>query len=83
MPRVVSLFGAHFFTQNEEIVKKKIGILVLGAGAGVRHVDWRLGRRAAVLAVEQAERAGVLQVRVPVEIQLVSPLEGEVHLMPH
>ena len=42
-----------------------------------------LGHRAAALAVEQAEREGVLQVQVPVEIQLVVPLEGEVHLMPH
>ena len=42
-----------------------------------------LGHRAAALAVEQAEQAGVLQVQVPVEIQLVVPLEGEVHLMPH
>jgi hypothetical protein len=33
--------------------------------------------------VEQAERAGVLQVQVPVEIQLVVLLESEVHLMPH
>ena len=37
-----------------------------------------LGHRAAALAVEQAEREGV-----PVEIQLVVLLEGEVHLMPH
>ena len=35
------------------------------------------------LAVEQAEREGVLRVQVPVEIQLVVLLEGEVHLMPH
>ena len=32
--------------------------------------------------MEQAEREAVLQVRVPVEIQLVVLLEGEVHLMP-
>jgi len=42
-----------------------------------------LGRRAAALAVEQAEREAVLQVQVTVEIQLVVLLEGEVHLMPH
>ena len=42
-----------------------------------------LGHRAAALAVEQAEREAVLQVRVPVEIQLVVLLESEVHLMPH
>ena len=41
-----------------------------------------LGHRAAALAVEQAEREAVLQVRVPVEIQLVVLLEGEVQLMP-
>ena len=42
-----------------------------------------LGHRAAALAVEQAEREGVLRVQVPVEIQLVVLLESEVHLMPH
>jgi hypothetical protein len=71
------LFGAHFFTQKEETVKKKIGILVLGAALAFG----ALGHRAAALAVEQAEREAALQVRVPVEIQLVVLLEGEVHLM--
>jgi len=35
-----------------------------------------LGHRAAALAVEQAEREAVLQVRVPVEIQLVVSVGG-------
>jgi hypothetical protein len=71
-------FQSAFFTQKEETVKKKIGILVLGAALAFG----ALGHRAAALAVEQAEREAVLQVRVPVEIQLVVLLEGEVHLMP-
>jgi hypothetical protein len=58
-------------------MKKKIGVLVLGAALAFGMPT------GAALAVEQAEREAVLQVQVPVEIQLVVLLEGEVHLMPH
>ena len=56
-------------------MKKKIGILVLGAALafGMSTGAWA---RAAALAVEQAERGAVLQVRVPVEIQLVVSVGG-------
>ena len=62
-------------------MKKKIGVLVLGAALafGMSTGAWAQGGGAGGGA---GGAGGVLQVQVPVEIQLVVPLEGEVHLMP-
>ena len=76
------LFGAHFFTQRGNHEKEnRCSCARCSAGRSARRLA--LGHRAAPLAVEQAEREGVLQVQLPVEIQLVVLLESEVHLMPH
>ena len=63
-------------------MKKKIGVFVLGAALafGMSTGAWAQGGGAGGGA---GGAGGVLQVQVPVEIQLVVPLEGEVHLMPH
>jgi hypothetical protein len=57
-----------FFHAKEEIMKRKsVFLCSVQRWRSARRLA--LGHRAAALAVEQAERAGVLQVQVPVEIQ--------------
>ena len=82
MPRVVSS-SERIFSPKRGNHEKENRWSCAWCSAGVQHVDWRLGTGRRRWRRSRRSGKGVLRVQVPVEIQLVVLLEGEVHLMPH